>query len=124
MQQHTTLSEAELDVTAYMARLRLSSAERERLRTEVQQILSYFDLMAALDVSGVEPTTHALQPRNRLRPDRVVAADRRWPGTTPERLLDAAPHRGTWSCFRNIEGNQLRSVTTNAWTGVPLLHSV
>ena len=91
MQQHTTLSEAELDVTAYMARLRLSRAERERLRTEVQQILSYFDLMAALDVSGVEPTTHALQPRNRLRPDRVAAADRRWPGATPERLLDAAP---------------------------------
>ena len=91
MQQHTTLSEAELDATAYLARLRLSSAERERLRTEVQQILSYFDLMAALDVNGVEPTTHALQARNRLRQDRVVTADQRWPGATPERLLEAAP---------------------------------
>lgn len=86
-----TLSEAELDATAVMARLRLSDAERERLRSEVQQILSYFDVMAALDLSGVEPTTHALQPRNRLRPDQVVAADRRWPGATPESLLAAAP---------------------------------
>ena len=99
MEQHTTpgggggptLSEAELDVTAYLARLRLSSAERARLRTEVQQILSYFDVMAAVDVSGVEPTTHALQPRNRLRPDQVAAAAQRWPGATPERLLAAAP---------------------------------
>lgn len=86
-----TLSEAELDATAAMARLRLSDAERERLRSEVQQILAYFDVMAALDLSGVEPTTHALQPRNRLRPDQVVAADRRWPGATPESLLAAAP---------------------------------
>lgn len=87
----STLSEAELDATAAMARLRLSDAERERLRSEVQRILSYFDVMAALDLDGVEPTTHALQPRNRLRPDQVVAADRRWPGATPESLLAAAP---------------------------------
>ena len=98
-QQHTTpdgrrgptLSEAELDVTAHLARLRLNDAERARLRSEIQQILSYFDVMAALDVSGVEPTTHALQPRNRLRPDQVVAADQRWPGATPESLLAAGP---------------------------------
>lgn len=91
MQRRATLSEAELDVTADMARLRLSDGERERLRSEVQQILSYFDVMAALDVSGVEPTTHALQPRNRLRRDQAAAADLRWPGATPENLLDAAP---------------------------------
>ena len=91
MQRHATLSEAELEVTAYLARLRLNDAERDRLRGEVQQILSYFDVMAALDVTGVEPTTHALQPRNRLRADQAAAADRRWPGATPERLLAAAP---------------------------------
>ena len=53
MQRHATLSEAELEVTAYLARLRLNDAERDRLRGEVQQILSYFDVMAALDVTGV-----------------------------------------------------------------------
>ena len=86
----TSLSEAELAVTAYMARLRLSGAERERLRAGVQQILSYFDVMAAADVSDVEPTTHALGAGNRLRPDEVVASERRWPAASPERLLATA----------------------------------
>ena len=76
-----------------MARLRLNTAERERLRAGVQQILSYFDVMATVDVSAVEPTTHALQPRNRLRPDQVVAVTERWPGATPEGLLARAPER-------------------------------
>ena len=87
------LTEAELAVTAEMARLRLTAAERERLRAGVQQILRYFDLMAVVDVSGVEPTTHALQTRNRLRPDRVTPAEVRWPGADSDRLLAAAPQR-------------------------------
>jgi aspartyl-tRNA(Asn)/glutamyl-tRNA(Gln) amidotransferase subunit C len=88
MENKQALSEAELEVTAQMARLRLSSAERERLRAGVQQILSYFDVMSAADVAGVEPTTHALQPRNRLRSDAVVASEQRWAGASPERLLE------------------------------------
>ena len=91
MKYQQTLSEAELEVTAQMARLRLTGSERERLRAGVQQILSYFDVMSAVDVDGVEPTTHALQPSNRLRRDAVVASDRRWPGASPERLLETAP---------------------------------
>ncbi len=90
MEHQQSLSEAELEVTAYMARLRLSSVERERLRAGVQQILSYFDVMAAADVGNVAPTTHALGARNRLRSDEVVATDRRWPGASPERLLATA----------------------------------
>ncbi len=87
------LSDAELATTAEMARLRLTGAERERLRAGVQQILRYFDVMATLDVGGVEPTTHALQARNRLRPDRVTPAAERWSGADSARLLAAAPER-------------------------------
>ena len=90
MENKQALSEAELEVTAQMARLRLSAAERERLRAGVQQVLSYFDVMSAADVAGVEPTTHALVPRNRLRPDAVVASEQRWAGASPERLLEKA----------------------------------
>ena len=90
MEHQQSLSEAELEVTAYLARLRLSSAEREQLRAGVQQILSYFDVMAALDVGEVEPTTHALGTRNRLRSDQVVPSEQRWPGASPERLLATA----------------------------------
>ncbi|MCY4484112.1 MAG: Asp-tRNA(Asn)/Glu-tRNA(Gln) amidotransferase subunit GatC [Spirochaetaceae bacterium] len=90
MENQQTLSEAELEVTAQMARLRLSESERELLRAGVEQILSYFDVMSAADVGDVEPTTHALQPSNRLRPDRVVASEQRWAGASPERLLETA----------------------------------
>ena len=90
MEYRHTLSEAELEVTAQMARLRLSSAEREQLRAGVQQILSYFDVMSAADVGDVEPTTHALGPRNRLRSDAVVASEQRWPGASSARLLETA----------------------------------
>ena len=90
MENNQALSEAELEVTAQMARLRLSSAEREQLRAGVQQILSYFDVMSTADVDDVEPTTHALVPRNRLRADAVAASEQRWAGATPERLLEQA----------------------------------
>ena len=90
MEYRQALSEAELEVTAQMARLRLSNSERDRLRAGVQQILSYFDIMSAADVGDVEPTTHALRPRNRLRPDTVVASERRWAAAAPERLLETA----------------------------------
>ena len=93
MENKQTLSEAELEVTAQMARLHLSSAEREQLRAGVQQILSYFDAMSAAEVAGVEPTTHALVPRNRLRSDAVVASERRWAGASPERLLEQSAER-------------------------------
>ena len=90
MEHQQSLSEAELEVTAYMARLRLSTAERDQFSAGVQRILSYFDVMAAVDVSGVEPTTHATGARNRLRPDEVVASERRWPAASAERLLATA----------------------------------
>ena len=93
MENQQALSEAELEVTAQMARLRLSSAEREQLRAGVQQILSYFDIMSAAEVGDVEPTTHALVPSNRLRPDAVVTSAERWPGASPERLLEQAAER-------------------------------
>ena len=90
MEYRHTLSEAELEVTAQMARLRLSSTERDQLRVGVQQILAYFDVMSTADVGDVEPTTHALVPRNRLRADTVVPSEQRWAGASPERLLETA----------------------------------
>jgi len=59
----------ELDITAELALLDLSDDERANLERGVAQLLEYFSMMDAVDVSDLEPTTHALQEGNRLRAD-------------------------------------------------------
>jgi aspartyl-tRNA(Asn)/glutamyl-tRNA(Gln) amidotransferase subunit C len=50
----------EVRETALLARLELSPEEAAHLQRELDAILGYMDKLAALDVSGVEPTTHAV----------------------------------------------------------------
>ncbi len=59
----------ELQTTARMARLTISPAEEEKLRLAVERMLAYCSHMASLPVDDLEPTTHALLTKNRLRPD-------------------------------------------------------
>jgi aspartyl-tRNA(Asn)/glutamyl-tRNA(Gln) amidotransferase subunit C len=63
------MDRGELDITAELALINLSDDERAELETAVSQLLEYFSTMDLVDVSGLEPTTHALQEGNRLRPD-------------------------------------------------------
>jgi aspartyl-tRNA(Asn)/glutamyl-tRNA(Gln) amidotransferase subunit C len=63
------MDSSELDITARLALLELSDEERAQFEHEVGQLLEYFALMDSVDVSGLEPTTHALRQGNRLRAD-------------------------------------------------------
>ncbi|MFP4378380.1 MAG: Asp-tRNA(Asn)/Glu-tRNA(Gln) amidotransferase subunit GatC [Spirochaetales bacterium] len=63
------MDKSELQITADLALLDLSPEEEQRLEQEVAQLLEYFSVMNSIDVSGLEPTTHALQRENRLRDD-------------------------------------------------------
>lgn len=63
------MDRSELDITAELALLDLSNDERADLERGVAQLLEYFSVMDAVDVSDLEPTTHALQEGNRLRAD-------------------------------------------------------
>ena len=70
---------------AKLARLQLTEDE-ERLYTEqLGKIIGYFDELAAIDTSGVEPMSHALPVSNVMRED-VVERD-----FTHEQLLKNAP---------------------------------
>ncbi|MFP4373047.1 MAG: Asp-tRNA(Asn)/Glu-tRNA(Gln) amidotransferase subunit GatC [Spirochaetaceae bacterium] len=75
----------ELTVTAELAHLELNDDELDSLGAAVSQVLEYFSLMQSVDVSDLEPTTHVLLGKNRLRSDH--------PNETvdPETLLDNAP---------------------------------
>lgn len=61
----------ELEVTAALAQIELRPGDLEVLGKEVSQMLEYFVKMNELDVSGLEPTTHALVRENRVRADVV-----------------------------------------------------
>lgn len=66
-----TIDRAAVDHVARLARLNLSEDERETMRAELAGILEHAGKIQALDLDGVEPTSHALPLRNAMREDVV-----------------------------------------------------
>lgn len=60
-----------LDVAyvAHLARLQLSPDEVARLQGQLDHILEHVRRLQEVDVSGVEPTAHAVPVKNALRAD-------------------------------------------------------
>ncbi len=54
---------------AALARLELDEDKEQRLQKEMETILNYVNSLSELDVSGIEPTAHAVQMTNVLRND-------------------------------------------------------
>lgn len=65
----------EVRATAEMARLRLDEAELPRLAAELSSILALAEKLAAVNVEGIEPTTHAVPLSCPLREDVVGSHD-------------------------------------------------
>ena len=59
----------EIAYVAHLARLELSAAEKEQLATQLRDILVYVAKLNEVDVTGVEPTAHAVPLTNVLRKD-------------------------------------------------------
>lgn len=59
----------DVEHVARLARLALTDAEKERMREQLDAILAYIDKLRALDVEGVEPTSHAVPVVNVMRDD-------------------------------------------------------
>jgi aspartyl-tRNA(Asn)/glutamyl-tRNA(Gln) amidotransferase subunit C len=81
------ISMREVEHVARLARLELSEAEKERMRRELDRILSYIDKLRALDTDQVEPTSHAVPMTNVMRED----APR--PSFPQDEMLSNAPER-------------------------------
>jgi aspartyl-tRNA(Asn)/glutamyl-tRNA(Gln) amidotransferase subunit C len=81
------LSLAEVRRIAALARLELTPEEEDRFAEQLSAILSYVEQLEALDVSGVEPMTHALAEAPTLRDDAAL------PCLPPEEALANAPER-------------------------------
>jgi len=89
------LSLEEVRRIAALARLELSPEEERLFAGQLSAVLAYVKQLEELDVSGVEPMTHALAAGEAppLRPDEVR------PGLPAERALAAAPAR-VGTCFQ------------------------
>jgi len=70
---------------ARLARLRLSDDEVEQMTGELSSILEHIEKISALDLDGVEPTSHVVELENVLRPDEPR------PSLPRERALEQAP---------------------------------
>lgn len=79
------LTSQEVDHIAMLARLDLSSEERERAAVKLSQILDHFEQLKELDTESVEPTSHVLPQFNVLRRDEVQ------PGLSRDAALQNAP---------------------------------
>lgn len=87
------LTPQEVDHIAELARLSLSTEEKDRYREQLSAILDYADRLRALDTSGIPPTSSVLPARSVLRNDEAR------PGLSREELLRNAPV---------VENNQFR----------------
>jgi aspartyl-tRNA(Asn)/glutamyl-tRNA(Gln) amidotransferase subunit C len=79
----------EVEHIAVLARLRLTAEEKSQLIKQLDQILGYMEKLKQLDISNVEPFSHAVDTVNALREDRVTNRP------DPDALLANAPERDT-----------------------------
>lgn len=63
----------ELDIRyiAHLARIQLTPEEETRLGAQLGEVLAYIDKLKEVDVTGIEPTAHAVPRVNVTRPDAV-----------------------------------------------------
>ncbi len=80
-----TLTTAEVEHIADLARLNLTEAEKAHYGEQLSAILDHFARLQALDTSAIPPTSSVLPPHEALRPDLPR------PGLSREALLSNAP---------------------------------
>ena len=72
-----SLSTADVQKVAHLARLAMNDTEIEAARSQLSGIFELIEQMQAVDTSGIEPMSHAQDLSQRLREDRVTESDQR-----------------------------------------------
>lgn len=81
------LTRAEVEHVARLAHIALAEDEVERFRSQLSDILEYFDRLRAIDTDDLAPTSHTLPLENVSRPDQAR------PSFPREEMLANAPLR-------------------------------
>ena len=79
------ITEEMVDYIATLSRLKPDDAEKAQMTAELEKIVSYMDILNALDTNGVEPLSHVFPIKNVMRPDQVE------PSFPREALLENSP---------------------------------
>ena len=69
------IDDATMDNVEILAKLALSTEEREKARQEMEKILAYVDKLNELDTEETEPLVHILEEGNVFREDKVTNGD-------------------------------------------------
>ena len=80
-------SDFDIKYVATLARIKLTSDQEDRLGSQLGDILGYVKKLEELDVSNVEPMSHAVPLHNVMRADQVQ------PSITNEEALANAPKK-------------------------------
>jgi aspartyl-tRNA(Asn)/glutamyl-tRNA(Gln) amidotransferase subunit C len=75
----------EVERIAALARLSMDDGEIDRMQRDLAAILSYVEVLAAVDTTGVEPTSHVIPLATPMR------ADLAEPAMDPARAVANAP---------------------------------
>ena len=81
------ITREDVEHVARLARLELNDDELGRMREQLNAILGYIDKLRELDVTNVEPTSHAVPLVNVMREDEVA------PCLPRDQMLANAPDR-------------------------------
>ncbi len=74
-----------VDYVSVLSRLKLDEEEKAKMTAELEQIVSYMDVLNQLDTQAVEPMSHVFPIKNVMRPDVVE------PSTPRTDLLRGSP---------------------------------
>lgn len=88
-----SLTRQQIVKVSLLARLRLRDDELDRMTDQLDQVVSYMDLLAEVDTEGVEPMAHAVEQTN------VFAEDHELPSLDREAALSNSPKRDE-QCYR------------------------
>ena len=81
-------SSMDIDYVANLARIELTSEERQKFQGQLGDVLKYFEKLQEVDVEGVEPTAHAFPRYNVWDEDVAVEGF-----SSEEALLNAPKER-------------------------------
>lgn len=79
------ISDETIDYVGILAKLELSSREKEQAKSDMASMLDYIDKMGELDTTGVEPMSHVFPVSNVFREDVVTN------GNDRDNILKNAP---------------------------------
>jgi len=103
------IGDKDVEHVARLARLALTESERARMREQLSAILQYIDKLKAVDVEGVEPTSHAvplLTSCATTSPRRACPSPRRSP-TLPIAWASSSGSRGSLKTDAKPDPTQL-----------------